>query len=235
MAYRLRDENKKIRDMFSRISRRYDFLNRLLSLGFDVRWRKRAVSFVYPREGGTHLDLACGTGDVSLEIFRQVASPRVVGGDVSMEMLKLAREKMERRKISDGFTAVACVGEELPFRDGCFDTVSIAFGIRNIVERERALREMRRTLKPGGLLIILEFSLPRSPLFRTLYLFYFTKLLPFLGGLFSEKGAYDYLPASVIDFPPPEEFEKVILSCGFTRVRRESLTGGIVTLYVAEK
>jgi len=235
MSYRLKDENKQIRDMFSRIARRYDLLNRILSARQDVRWRRTAVSHVHPREGGVHLDLACGTGDVGIEIAMQTRNSFIVGADISGEMLELALNKVRRKEFEDRFSFVTCAGEELPFLDETFDTVSIAFGIRNIVERRRALREIHRVLKPGGKLIILEFSLPKSKLIGKLYFFYFTKLLPFLGGVFSERSAYTYLPDSVMKFPPPEEFARMMEESGFSNVAITALSFGIVRLYVGEK
>lgn len=229
--YRLKRENKQIRDMFSSIARRYDFLNRFLSVMQDQKWRRECVSEIGVRSGGTHLDLACGTADVAIELVRQIDGAHVVCADISYEMLELAREKAKRLHIEEKFSFLLCAGESLPFKERSFDSISIAFGIRNMVERGRALKEMARILKEGGTLSILEFSLPQKPLFKSLYLFYFTRLLPWLGGVFSSRSAYTYLPHSVLSFPDREDFTVLLEECGFRDISWRDLSGGIVTLY----
>ncbi len=221
--------------MFSAISGRYDLLNKILSFGCDRRWRRKAVESIPVRKGGIHLDLACGTGDVALEIVKQIEGATVVGADISLPMVGKALEKVRVFGKGANISFLTCAGESLPFRECSFDSVSIAFGIRNVVERERALREMVRVLKEGGNCLVLEFSLPGNSFLKKGYLFYFTKLLPFFGGLLSDKRAYRYLPDSVLDFPPREEFSRMMKSCGFSGVDTRKLTFGIVTLYVAEK
>jgi demethylmenaquinone methyltransferase/2-methoxy-6-polyprenyl-1,4-benzoquinol methylase len=217
--------------MFSAIAKRYDFLNRLLSFGQDARWRRKAVSEVVKREGGVHLDLACGTADMGLEVTRQIGGAFVIGADISHRMLEEARKKVKGKNASGQFRFVACAGESLPFGEGVFDSILIAFGIRNVVERELALREMARALKGGGTLVILEFSLPKNPLMRKLYLFYFQTFLPRLAGIFSDRSAYAYLTESVLDFPEREDFKNMISRSGFADVSAKDLTFGIVTIY----
>lgn len=234
-VYRLKEENKRIRDMFSGISLRYDFLNRLLSLGFDRKWRRIAVGEIMRRRGGVHLDLACGTGDVALEIVRQIEGATVIGADISLPMIRRAVEKVNKRGVGCHVSFLTCAGESLPFRDSTFDSVSIAFGIRNVADRERALREMVRVLKKGGASMILEFSLPERSIFRRCYLLYFRILLPFLGGVLSDRKAYRYLPDSVLEFPPREHFIRMMEVNGFANVRGRGLSTGIVTIYVGEK
>ncbi|MGA6994508.1 MAG: ubiquinone/menaquinone biosynthesis methyltransferase, partial [Candidatus Deferrimicrobiaceae bacterium] len=195
--YRLNDRNRAIGEMFSSIAPRYDLLNRLLSLGTDRRWRREAVTWILPETGGVHLDVATGTADVALEILRQKGNGAFVAGvDISAAMMRIGREKAARAGLSGRLAFVLAPGEALPFRDDAFDSASIAFGIRNVVSRDRGLKEMCRVVKQGGRVVILEFSQPESALFGALYRFYFTRVLPPLGGLFSRRSAYAYLPDS---------------------------------------
>ena len=234
--YRLSDRNRTIAGMFSSIAPRYDFLNRLLSLGTDRRWRREAVGWIKPEKGGIHLDVATGTADVALEIFRQKGNGAlVVGVDLSAGMMRLGRAKASRAGLADRLAFILAPGEELPFRDNAFDSASIAFGIRNVVDRDRGLREMCRVVKPGGRVVVLEFSQPTSALFGALYRLYFTRVLPRLGGLISQRTAYSYLPDSVEDFPPPGEFAQMMRNAGCDPVTFRPLTRGIVTLYIGVK
>lgn len=231
--YRLNDRNRSIGEMFSSIAPRYDFLNRLLSLGTDRRWRRAAVAWITPERGGVHLDVATGTADVALEIFRQKGGGAIVAGvDISPAMMRIGRKKADRAGVADRLLFVQAPGEALPFRDAAFDSASIAFGIRNVVHREEGLREMSRVVKPGGRLVILEFSQPDTALFGALYRFYFTRVLPRLGGLFSRRSAYSYLPDSVRGFPSPQKFAEMLREAGCDPITLRPLTGGIVTLYV---
>ena len=234
--YRLSDRNRAIGEMFSSIAPRYDFLNRFLSLGTDRRWRRKAVARIEPDTGGVHLDVATGTADIALEIFRQKGKNAFVAGvDISAGMMRIGREKGARAGLGGRLAFVQAPGEALPFRDESFDSASIAFGIRNVVDRELGLREMCRVVKPGGRIVALEFSQPGSAFFGTLYRFYFTRVLPRLGGLFSRRCAYTYLPTSVQDFPPPREFAEMMRAAGCETVTFRPLTGGIVTLYIGVK
>jgi demethylmenaquinone methyltransferase / 2-methoxy-6-polyprenyl-1,4-benzoquinol methylase len=222
--------------MFSAIAPRYDFLNRLLSFGVDRRWRRAAVSEVTPARGGRHLDVATGTADVALEIFRQKGRDAyVAGSDISEGMIQIGRAKASREGVSDRMGFVLAPGESLPFREGAFDSASVAFGIRNLADRQRGLREMCRVVRPGGTIVVLEFSRPRSSLFGAIYRIYFTKVLPRLGGLFSRRAAYTYLPESVASFPDPETFARMMREAGCSAVAFRPLTFGIVTLYVGTR
>ncbi len=231
--YRLDDKNRAIGAMFSAIAPRYDVLNRVLSLGVDRRWRRAAAARIPGRTGGRHLDVATGTADVALEIFRQRGKDTfVAGADISMEMMRIGREKAARAGIGGRMAFVRAPGEALPFRDGAFDSASVAFGIRNVVDRERGLAEMCRVVRPGGRVIVLEFSLPDATVIGAAYRFYFSKVLPRLGGLVSRRSAYAYLPESVREFPPPQVFAEMMRAAGCRSVDRQSLTFGIATLYV---
>jgi len=222
--------------MFSAIAPRYDFLNRLLSLGRDRSWRREAVGRIGPAGGGRHLDVATGTADVALEILRQKGDlSRVVGSDISLKMMRIGQSKAARA-VKEGRMAFVCApGESLPFRDGAFDSAFIAFGIRNVVDRERGLSEMCRVVRPGGRVVVLEFSKPDGALFGILYHLYFTRVLPRIGAFFSKGSAYAYLPRSVQTFPSPPVFADMMRAAGCSSVDSRPLTFGIVTLYVGTR
>lgn len=230
------DRNRRIGKMFSAIAPRYDLLNRLLSLGQDRRWRREAVARIVPASGGRHLDMATGTADVALEILRRKGGEAfVVGSDISAEMMRIGREKAARAGKKDRIAFVQAPGEALPFPDGVFDSASVAFGIRNVVDRELGLKEMCRVVRPGGRIVILEFSQPEGTLFGALYRFYFTKVLPRVGGLVSKRSAYAYLPESVQGFPSPPAFAEMMRRAGCAEVDCRPLSFGIVTLYVGTR
>lgn len=234
--YKLTEKGERIRTMFDTIAPRYDFLNRLLSLGIDRHWRTFAVKRLSMPENGRILDIATGTGDVALEIARQGGEGvGIVGVDVSREMVEVGRQKVAASPYSGRISFEIAPCEDLPFDDNSFDGVSIAFGIRNVVDRPRGLKEMYRVLKPGGRAVILEFSTPRSTVFKSIYHFYFLRVLPVVGGLFSTFSAYQYLPDSVLEFPPQEEFKGLMASMGFRDLKYYNLTLGIATVYVGVK
>ena len=222
-----------IRDMFSAIVPRYDFLNRLLSLGIDRGWRRTLTRMALKNDTAAILDVACGTGDVSLSLRQKAPAARIIGLDFSQAMLDLAAVKIENEQAD--IELVAASAEELPFPDTDFNLLTIAFGIRNVVDKKKALGEFYRVLKPQGRLAVLEFSQPDYAWLRLLYNFYFFKILPLIGGLFAKRSAYRYLPDSVARFPSRDEFVAWLKDAGFTDCRYHSLTFGIATLYLAEK
>jgi demethylmenaquinone methyltransferase/2-methoxy-6-polyprenyl-1,4-benzoquinol methylase len=234
--FRLSDKGEKIQQMFGAIAPRYDFLNRLLSFGIDRRWRTKAVRLLKYREGSRILDVATGTGDVALEIaLRTPDSVTITGADFCREMVDLGMVKVAASPYANRIDLKVAPCEDLPFANETFDSITIAFGIRNVVDRKLGLAEMWRVLRPGGRMIILEFSTPRSLLFRQLYYFYFRRLLPVVGGMFSRYNAYKYLPDSVLEFPSQEEFSRMIADAGFRNIHLHELTFGIATIYVGEK
>ncbi|NIQ11103.1 MAG: bifunctional demethylmenaquinone methyltransferase/2-methoxy-6-polyprenyl-1,4-benzoquinol methylase UbiE [Gammaproteobacteria bacterium] len=230
---KLTEKGRGIRDMFDRIAPRYDLLNRLLSLGIDRRWRRFAVRQLAIPEGGKVLDIATGTGDVALEIGRQTdGSVTIVGSDFTQGMLVLGSEKIADSSYHQRILLVNAACESMPHPSNIFDGITIAFGIRNVVDRQAGLEEMARVLKPGGRAVILEFATPRNSIFRAIYLFYFLRVLPWLGGLFSQKSAYQYLPDSVLEFPDRETFSSMMEDAGFENVQVYDLTGGIAAVHV---
>jgi demethylmenaquinone methyltransferase/2-methoxy-6-polyprenyl-1,4-benzoquinol methylase len=222
-----------VRRMFGRVARRYDLLNHLLSFHVDRYWRFRTALEVEPflrRPGARVLDLCCGTGDLTLALERRAAGALVLGGDFCRPMLAEARRKQVRHGARAAW--IECDGLCLPLPDRSLDLVTIAFGFRNFANYRAALAELRRVLKPGGMLAILEFSTPPNPLLRALYRFYSFTLLPAIGGWISgDRSAYTYLPDSVKKFPGAELLAAEMEAAGFTRVRFRRMTFGIVALH----
>jgi len=217
-----------VRAMFSAIAPRYDFLNHALTLNIDRRWRRAAVRRLdwAAVPGGAYLDLCAGTLDLAAELARQPGfRGRVVGADFAIPMLERGRFKSPRVR------PVGADALRLPFPDGAFDGCMVGFGVRNLADLDRGLQEIARVLKPGGRVVILDFSLPGTWPVRPLYLFYFRYLLPRIGRLISRHGsAYSYLPASVDRFLPPEELRRKLRRAGFRAARAEPLTLGIAVL-----
>ena len=228
-------EKAAVRSMFDRIAPRYDLLNRLLSAGTDVRWRRRAVDDLELDPAGRVLDLCTGTADLLVEALGRDTLSSGLGVDLSHAMLTRGAAKLRRRGLDRRAGLVGGDAELLPLRDGAFDGALVAFGIRNVGDPPAALREVHRTLRPGGRFVVLEFSLPAGVLGRV-YRGYFTQILPRIGGLVSgDRSAYAYLPASVAGFPTPEAFGALMTEAGFDAVRWQLLTGGIACLHRGEK
>lgn len=231
--FNLSDKGRGIRAMFDDIAPRYDLLNRLLSLGIDRQWRRFAVGQLQIPPGGMVLDMATGTGDVALEIAaRTPDSVHIIGEDFTQGMLLQGREKIAKSEYRERIMLVNAPCEAIPHPDNLFDGITIAFGIRNVVDRQAGLAEMCRVLKPGGRAVILEFSTPANPLFKTIYTTYFHHILPFIGGMLSKRSAYKYLPDSVAEFPPQAQFKQMMIEAGFSEVRHHDLTFGIASVYV---
>lgn len=226
----------RVAGMFDAIAGRYDFLNHLLSGGMDRGWRRRAIRSLRLRGGETVVDVCTGTGDVALAAVEGGAA-RVLGVDFAGEMLRLGAAKLRgAAAAARGVWLVRGDATRVPAASGSAEAATAAFGIRNVEEPSRALAEMFRVLKAGGRLAILEFSIPRSPVVRAVYLPYFRHVLPRIGRLVSGHGsAYTYLPASVGAFIPPDVMCGLLSDCGFSDVRATPLTLGVVTLYTAVK
>ena len=231
-------KKEKIRRLFDNIAPEYDRLNHILSLDIDRIWRKKAVrEIIVPGQTARILDVASGTGDFAIAIAKAAApGSSVTGIDLSEEMLRIGREKVKAAGLSTMTDMIQGDCEELPFDDGTFDRVSVAFGVRNFEHLERGLSEMLRVLKPGGKAVILELSVPSSPILLSLYKLYFLHILPSIGGIVSgEKGAYKYLPASVLKFPKPKDFMDIMRRCGFSDVRSRAFTFGICRMYTGTR
>ncbi len=227
-------EKAAVRSMFDRIAPRYDLLNRLLSAGTDVRWRRRAVDLLDLPPPLRVLDLCTGTADLLVEAVARHPRSSGLGVDLSQGMLVRGATKLERLGLARRARLAGGDGERLPVRGGAFDAALVGFGIRNVFDPRAALGELHRALRPGGRLVVLEFSMPGGAL-GALYKVYFRRVLPRLGGLLSDGSAYSYLPASVARFPSPQDFAALMREAGFGDVRFTLLSGGIACLHRGEK
>ena len=224
-----KENPEMVRGLFSDIAERYQVVNHLLSGGFDFYWRAIAVRLIRPWNPSVVLDVATGTGDLAMAIRKACPQARVVGADFCAPMLDVARRNgLPELVVADGMS--------LPFADRTFDVVTAAFGLRNMASWEKGLSEMARVLKPGGHLLILDFSLPTLPVIRTLYRFYLHHILPHMAGLATgRKDAYEYLGISIEQFPSGRAMTSLINSCGFSDGRAHSLTLGTVSIYTATR
>lgn len=232
------DQTKKeeVREMFDNIAPKYDLLNHTLSMSIDRVWRRRVVGEVRRTKPGRILDVATGTGDLAIAMARRIRDVQVLGVDLSEQMLAVARRKIEARGLDGRIVLDRGDAERLAVADASVDVATVAFGVRNFGDLGAGLRELARTIKPGGKVVILEFSRPRNRVFRALYEFYSYKILPRIGGLVSrDKRAYEYLPASVGEFPAPEEFMAMMARAGFRNCRARSQSFGIAQIYIGER
>jgi demethylmenaquinone methyltransferase/2-methoxy-6-polyprenyl-1,4-benzoquinol methylase len=220
--------------MFGGIARRYDLLNHLLSANLDRRWRKKACKRLPHAPSALLLDLCGGTGDLGLEALSQGRAGMVICADFSIPMLKIGAEKFQKRGKSKICHPLGADGLKLPFRNRSFDAVTVGFGIRNFYDMAAGLREIRRVLRPGGVLVVLEFSTPTAPILSGLYRFYLNRLLPWIGNRISRKeGPYSYLAATISRFPDGPTLGRIIRDSGFETCDWEPLTGGIVAIHCA--
>lgn len=237
VPYKDQTEGKKaqVAQMFNNISKKYDFLNRLLSMGIDIYWRKQAVKVLKKLKPELVLDIATGTGDFAIEALK--ANPKkVIGVDISEGMLEIGKEKIKKLGLEDRIEMQMGDSEKLLFEDNKFDAVIVAFGVRNFENLPKGLADMNRVLKPGGQLIVLEISQPESFPLKQIYNFYFTQVLPRIGKLISkDTSAYTYLPESVKAFPNGEKFLKELRNVGYKETRCKKLTFGICSMYVGTK
>lgn len=236
--YKNQHEGKKeqVALMFNNIARRYDFLNHFLSLGIDKIWRRKAIKYLSNlNKNPILLDIACGTGDLAIEALK-LNPQKIIGIDISSEMLKIGQQKIEQKNCSHIIQLQNGDAENIPFGDNYFDGITVAFGVRNFENLSKGLAEMWRVLKPGGHLVVLEFSKPRIFPVKQIYQIYFHAILPFIGKVFSkDKSAYAYLPESVNRFPEREQFISELKKAGFTQCVYNTLTFGIATLYYASR
>lgn len=229
------EKNKYVRRMFNNISGNYDFLNHFLSAGIDRQWRRKAIALSGLGDGHSFLDVACGTGDLSVEAAKRNPG-RIVGIDFAENMLRGFSVKKEKLGLDGKVGIIQASAEELPFPDGTFDVTAVAFGARNFGDLKKGLSEMRRVLKAGGRIVVLEFSKPKVFPIKQLYFFYFKRILPMLGRMISgDGGAYVYLPDSVSAFPDGTDFIEVMRNVNFREVHSAVLTFGIATAYYGTK
>ena len=230
-----RTKKDQVAEMFDNIAGNYDFLNHFLSMGIDIRWRKKAIRELKKDQPKTLLDIATGTGDFALEAM-SLNPDKITGLDISAGMLEVGREKIKKKNLSDKITMQLGDSENLPFETNTFDAITVAFGVRNFERPKVGLTEMYRVLKPGGKVAIIEFSKPRKFPIKQLYFFYFLKVLPLIGRIVSkDHRAYSYLPESVRAFPDGEDFLQILRGIGYTELKSIPLTFGIASLYIGKK
>ncbi|MBC3541282.1 bifunctional demethylmenaquinone methyltransferase/2-methoxy-6-polyprenyl-1,4-benzoquinol methylase UbiE [Rufibacter sediminis] len=237
VPYKDQEEGKKtqVAQMFNSIAKRYDFLNHFLSAGVDIYWRKKAVKLLEPIKPQMVLDIATGTGDFALETLR-LQPKQIIGIDISEGMLEVGREKINKRGLSHLVQLHLGDSENIQFPDNHFDAITVAFGVRNFENLEKGLSEMLRVLKPGGMVVILEFSKPQAFPMKQGYNFYFKHILPVFGKLISkDNSAYTYLPESVQAFPDGNNFLSIFQRIGFKNTKWHSLTFGISSIYTGTK
>ncbi|GAO44976.1 bifunctional demethylmenaquinone methyltransferase/2-methoxy-6-polyprenyl-1,4-benzoquinol methylase UbiE [Flavihumibacter petaseus] len=229
-------KKQQVAEMFDRIAFRYDFLNRFLSGGIDIYWRRKAIASLKEINPQHILDVATGTADLSLMAMKYLQPQSITGIDISGGMLELGRKKVSRAGLQDRIRLLQADAENLPFEDNSFDAVMVAFGVRNFENLPRGLKEMQRVLKPGGKLVILEFSKPRRAVFSKLYQWYMNRITPGIGSIISRnREAYRYLNDSVKAFPEGEALQEIISGAGFSDSRFKPLSWCISTLYTGYK
>lgn len=228
-------KKEQVAKMFDNISHRYDFLNHFLSLGIDKGWRKKAIRQLEPLKPAMILDVATGTGDFAIQAL-SLKPHKVIGIDISEGMLAVGRKKIADRQLTSQVELFSGDSENIPFGDNKFDAVTVAFGVRNFENLQRGLAEIYRVVKPGGMVVVLEFSRPRRFPFRQVYNFYFKFILPKIGRFISsDKAAYTYLPESVEAFPDGEDFLQCLSTVGFKNTKCRALTFGISSIYSGSK
>lgn len=229
-------KKKFVRDMFNSIYRTYDLLNHILSFGIDIYWRKKSLRNIFLRDEDVCLDLAAGTGDYGIEVYKKFKC-FVIGYDIAENSLKVFQEKVKKKNFDQTkFKYIVGEAEYLTLPDESINLITIAFGIRNFYDSQKSLFEMYRVLKSGGKVLILEFSLPKNKIIRTIYRYYFEKILPFIGRLISkDKSAYQYLPLSVKFFDQEKDIASEMIKAGFREIKIEPYTFGIVKLFSAKK
>lgn len=230
------DKKQQVAEMFDSIAFRYDFLNRFLSVGIDKGWRKKAINQLKELNPKKVLDVATGTADVAIMTYRLLHPDKIIGIDISEGMLNLGKQKIEKLALQQQIELCKGDSEKIDFPDQSFDAITVAFGVRNFGNLEKGLSEMLRVLQPGGKLVVLEFSKPKQPGFKSLYSLYMNFIAPVIGKLFSKnKTAYQYLNDSVQAFPEGETFLNIMNKTGFTHTYLKSLTLGICTIYCGSK
>jgi demethylmenaquinone methyltransferase/2-methoxy-6-polyprenyl-1,4-benzoquinol methylase len=228
-------KKEQVTQMFDTISKEYDSLNRVISFGIDIKWRKKVVSIVGKQKPDTILDIATGTGDLAINLAKTNAS-KIVGFDISPGMLEIGKQKIAQKKLNNKIEMVLGDSEKMPFTDNSFDAITVAFGVRNFENLEKGLTEILRVLKPNGTFVILETSVPAKTPYKQGYKFYTKRILPLIGKLFSrDKVAYSYLCESASAFPYGEALNNILRKIGFINAEALPQTFGVATIYTASK
>ncbi len=231
-----RSKKEQVAEMFNNISGTYDFLNHFMSLGIDIIWRKKAIKELKSLQPKYILDVATGTGDFAFESIKILKPEKIIGVDISKGMLEIADKKIKERQLEKVFSVKLGDSEGLPFEDNTFDAITVAYGVRNYENLELGLADMYRVLKPGGKIVILEFSNPQKFPIKQLYNFYFKYITPWFGKIFAkDKAAYTYLPESVATFPDGERFTNLMQKVGYQDTKHKPLSFGISSIYTGIK
>ncbi len=229
-------KKEQVASMFDKIAFRYDFLNRFLSAGIDVSWRKKAIKELKELKPEYILDVATGTGDVAILTHQILKPKKITGIDISEGMLEFGRKKLDKLALNNAIELVQGDSETIQFNDSSFDAITVAFGVRNFEHLEKGLKEMLRVLKPGGKLVVLEFSKPKQPVFKAFYGLYMSVIAPGVGKMIAKnKDAYQYLNDSVQRFPEGDDFLAILRSAGYTNTYKKQLTFSIATIYCGSK
>ncbi len=228
-------KKEQVATMFDTISGHYDGLNRVISFGIDIKWRNKVVKLVSEKKPERVLDVATGTGDLAINLVRTGAS-EIIGLDISAGMLDVGKEKVTAKKLDNTIKMVLGDGEKIDYPDNHFNAITVSFGVRNFENLEQGLSEIYRVLKPGGIFVVLETSIPTKTPFKQGYNFYSTKILPLIGKLFSkDKVAYAYLSESAASFPYGIKFNNILKKIGFNNIEDRPQTFGVATIYTASK
>ncbi|MFD1614673.1 bifunctional demethylmenaquinone methyltransferase/2-methoxy-6-polyprenyl-1,4-benzoquinol methylase UbiE [Gelatiniphilus marinus] len=228
-------KKEQVTKMFDTISGDYDGLNRVISFGIDIKWRKKVVKLVKEQQPETILDIATGTGDLAINLAETNAS-KIIGLDISSGMLEIGKEKIKKKNLEHNIEMVLGDSENMPFKDNTFDAITVAFGVRNFETLENGLKEILRVLKPNGIFVILETSMPNKTPYKQGYNFYTKNILPLIGRVFSkDKSAYKYLCESASVFPYGEALNNILREIGFINVEDFPQTFGVATIYTASK
>ncbi|MEJ1224061.1 bifunctional demethylmenaquinone methyltransferase/2-methoxy-6-polyprenyl-1,4-benzoquinol methylase UbiE [Sediminicola sp. 1XM1-17] len=228
-------KKEQVTKMFDTISTNYDGLNRVISFGIDIKWRKRVVAILKKKQPQSILDIATGTGDLAINLV-ETGAKKIVGLDISAGMLEVGKKKINEKKLASTIEMVVGDSEDLPFEENTFDAVTVAFGVRNFDNLEKGLAEIYRVLQPGGTFVVLETSVPTKTPFKQGYHFYTKNILPKIGRLFSkDDSAYAYLSESAAVFPHGREFNNILKKIGFIGVENKPQTFGVASIYVATK
>ena len=229
------NKKEQVTKMFDTISKEYDGLNRVISFGIDIKWRNKVVELVKKQKPNTILDIATGTGDLAINLVKTGAT-KIVGLDISPGMLEVGKLKVKNKNLQAKIEMVIGDSEDLPFEDNTFDAITVAFGVRNFMNLEKGLAEILRVLKPQGLFVILETSVPTKPIYKQGYSFYSKYILPTIGKVFSkDRSAYKYLSESASVFPYGEALNNILRKIGFIEVKDHPQTFGVATIYTASK
>lgn len=229
-------KKEQVAKMFDNISKNYDGLNRVISFGIDVKWRKQVVALVGENNPKQILDIATGTGDLALMMAASINAEKIFGVDISEGMLQVGKEKVAKAQLSHLIEMMVADSENLPFDDNTFDAITVSFGVRNFANLDKGLKEICRVLKPGGIFVVLETSVPTKFPYKQGYQFHSSIILPLVGRLFSkDKVAYSYLSESANSFPFGQDFNNILLKNGFTNAEDKPVTFGVASIYIATK